>query len=121
MGRLGRGLSADRRRSPRGTGLARNVLEHPQRHRVALLSDLGPQPLAQVMGTSVYQVGWQYLQPDAQWGSSDFHSRLDGVNQAWDNARRLAFGRLLAEAQSVGADAVVGVRLRRGEHDWARR
>jgi uncharacterized protein YbjQ (UPF0145 family) len=86
----------------------------------ALLSDLGPQPLAQVMGTSVYQVGWQYLRPEAQWGGSDFHTRLDVVNQAWDNARRLAFGRLLAEARSVGADAVVGVRLRRGEHDWAR-
>ncbi len=87
----------------------------------ALLSDLGPQPLAQVMGTSVYQVGWQYLRPEAQWGGSDFHSRLDVVNQAWDNARRLAFGRLLAEGRSVGADAVVGVKLRRGEHDWARR
>jgi uncharacterized protein YbjQ (UPF0145 family) len=86
----------------------------------ALLTDLGPQMLAQVMGASVYQVGWQYLQSDAQWGSSDFHARLDLVNQAWDNARRLAFGRLLAQAQSVGADAVVGVTLRRGEHDWAR-
>ena len=87
----------------------------------ALLSELGPQPLAQVMGTSVYQVGWQYLRPDAQWGGSDFHARLDVVNQAWDTARRLAFGRLLAEGRSVGADAVVGVTLRRGEHDWARR
>ncbi|MCL2417663.1 MAG: heavy metal-binding domain-containing protein [Conexibacteraceae bacterium] len=87
----------------------------------ALLSELGPRPLAQVMGTSVYQVGWQYLRPDAQWGGSDFHCRLDVVSQAWDDARRLAFGRLLAEGRSVGADAVVGVKLRRGEHDWARR
>lgn len=87
----------------------------------ALLSDLGPQPLALVMGTSVFQVGWQYLRPDAQWGASNFYSRLDVVDQAWADARRLAFGRLLTEARSVGADAVVGVRLRRGEHDWARR
>jgi uncharacterized protein YbjQ (UPF0145 family) len=87
----------------------------------ALLEELGPQPLAQVMGTSVYQVGWQYLRPDAQWGASNFYSRLDVVNQAWDTARRLAFGRLFAEGQAVGADAVVGVKLRRGEHDWARR
>jgi uncharacterized protein YbjQ (UPF0145 family) len=87
----------------------------------ALLSDLGPRPLAQVMGTSVYQVGWQYLRPEAQLGGSDFHTRLDVVNQAWDSARRLAFGRLLAESRAVDADAVVGVRLHRGEHDWARR
>jgi uncharacterized protein YbjQ (UPF0145 family) len=87
----------------------------------ALLSEMGPQPLAQVMGTSVYQVGWQYLRPDAQWGGSNFHCRLDVVNQAWDDARRLALGRLLEEGRSVGADAVVGVRLHRGEHDWSRR
>ncbi len=87
----------------------------------ALLSELGPQPLAQVMGTSVYQVGWQYLPPSAQWGTSNFHSRLDVVDQAWNAARALAFGRLIEEARSVGADAVVAVELRRGEHEWARR
>jgi uncharacterized protein YbjQ (UPF0145 family) len=87
----------------------------------ALLSELGPQPLAQVMGTSVYQVGWQYLRPEAQWGADDFYSSLDVVDQAWANARRLAFGRLEEEGRAVGADAVVGVRLRRGEHDLARR
>ena len=87
----------------------------------ALLSEMGPQPLAQVMGTSVYQVGWQYLRPDAQWGGSNFHCRLDVVNQAWNDARHLALGRLLEEGRSVGADAVVGVRLHRGEHDWGRR
>jgi uncharacterized protein YbjQ (UPF0145 family) len=34
--------------------------------------------------------------------------------------RRRAFDRLAEEARLVGADAVVGVRLSRGEHDWAR-
>jgi uncharacterized protein YbjQ (UPF0145 family) len=85
----------------------------------ALLSMLGPTPLAQVMGASVHQVGWQYLPPSAQWGG-DVFTPLTVVMQAWDDARRLAFKRMTAEAQTVGADAVVGVTLKRGEHDWAR-
>jgi uncharacterized protein YbjQ (UPF0145 family) len=42
------------------------------------------------------------------------------VSRAWDQTRRRAFNRLAEEASLVGADAVVGVRLTRGEHDWAR-
>lgn len=111
------GTGADRLDALGSEGMFSSTLSATE---FALLSQLGPEPLAQVLGTSVYQVGWQYLSPDAQWGGSNFYSRLDVVNQAWDDARRLAFGRLLEEARSVGADAVVGVKLRRGEHDWAR-
>ncbi len=85
----------------------------------ALLSMLGPKPLAQVMGASVHQVGWQFLPPSAQWGG-EVYCPLTAVMQAWDDARRHAFQRLTEEAWTVGADAVVGVRLKRGEHDWAR-
>jgi uncharacterized protein YbjQ (UPF0145 family) len=87
----------------------------------ALLTDLGPQPLAQVLGTSVCQVGWQYLPPEAQWAGQDLFCQLDTVSHAWDQARRNAFDRLREEASVVGADAVIGVRLNRGQHDWARR
>ncbi len=41
------------------------------------------------------------------------------VTRAWDQARRRALDRLTEEARAVGADAVVGVEIRRGEHDWA--
>jgi uncharacterized protein YbjQ (UPF0145 family) len=85
----------------------------------ALLSMLGPAPLAQVMGASVYQVGWQFLPPSAQWGG-EVYCPLTAVMQAWDDARRHAFLRLTEEAWTVGADAVVGVKLKRGDHDWAR-
>jgi uncharacterized protein YbjQ (UPF0145 family) len=85
----------------------------------ALLSMLGPTPIAQVMGASVHQVGWQYLPPSAQWGGEVF-CPLSAVMQAWDDARRRAFARMTEEARSVGADAVVGVTLKRGDHDWAR-
>ncbi len=85
----------------------------------ALLTELGPRPLAQLLGASVHRVGFQYLPAQAQWGGGVFCS-LDQVAGAWDEARRHAFGRLTEEAAVAGADAVVGVQLRRGEHDWAR-
>ena len=86
----------------------------------ALLSGLGPRPVAQVLGASVHPVGRRYLPPEARWAGDDFSFQLDSVSRAWGDARRLAFDRLLEEARMVGADAVVGVHLRRGEHDWAR-
>ncbi len=44
---------------------------------------------------------------------------LTVVSQAWNTARLRAFARLEQEAKLVGADAVVGVRLTVGRHDWA--
>ena len=86
----------------------------------ALLSELGPQPIGQVLGASVHQVGWQYLPPHAQWAGSDLFCQMYTVSQAWADARRSAFRRLQEEARLVGADAVVGVHLKRGAHDWAK-
>ena len=40
--------------------------------------------------------------------------------EAWQKARRLALGRLAEEAMLAGADAVVGVHLRRGSSAWGR-
>ena len=44
---------------------------------------------------------------------------LETQTAAWNDARSLALGRLRDEAVAVGADAVVGMRLRRGGYDWA--
>jgi uncharacterized protein YbjQ (UPF0145 family) len=85
----------------------------------ALLQELGPEPQAQVLGASVHQVGWQFLPSSAQWGGQ-VYCELDRVMHAWDQARRRAFDRLSQEARLVDADVVLGVRLRRGRHDWAR-
>ena len=46
---------------------------------------------------------------------------LDGLSDAWKLARRRALDRLTEEAVQVGADAVVGVHLHRGEHDFGKR
>lgn len=117
----------------------------------ALLSKLGPEPLAQVMGASVVRPGWQYLpalEPGevvvgrsayaptstgialmnrmteaspSQVRNYKWHAavvcELDVLTDAWNLARRRALDRLAEEALQVGADAVVGVRLQRSDHD----
>jgi uncharacterized protein YbjQ (UPF0145 family) len=83
----------------------------------ALTQELGLQPLGQVMGGSIHQVGYQYL--TAGWYGEQVFVELDVITQAWDQARRRALNRLRDEARQLDADAVIGVRIHRGEHDWA--
>src|SRR5450755_446747 len=78
----------------------------------ALLHNLGIVPITLVMGSSIYQVGWQgayYTAP----------TEINSLSNAYNESRRLALGRLLEETQLAGADAVVGVRIEQGRHDWA--
>jgi uncharacterized protein YbjQ (UPF0145 family) len=86
------------------------------------IREAGFTPLTQVMGSCFYQVGWQRM----PWWSASFGSfgegetfQLDTQTNAWNEARGLALDRLRDEAVAAGADAVVGVRLRRGGYDWA--
>jgi uncharacterized protein YbjQ (UPF0145 family) len=73
----------------------------------------GLRPLSQVMGSSIYHVGWRYL--GRTMGSGEIASVTDALNEA----RILALGRLKQEAQGVGADIVVGVHLNRAGYEWA--
>ncbi len=78
----------------------------------ALLNKLGIVPVTLVMGSSIYQVGWQgtyYMVP----------TEIQSLSHAYNESRRLALNRLLEETQLVGADAVVGVRIEQGQHDFA--
>jgi uncharacterized protein YbjQ (UPF0145 family) len=76
--------------------------------------EAGFQPLTQVMGSSVYHVGWQRMPYVSTWSFWDGgSSELEVLTHAWNEARRLALGRLAEEARLAGADAVVGVRLTR--------
>ena len=85
----------------------------------ALVHAIGLRPLTQVMGSSIYHVGWQ--QRPGTWGmqTGAISQELTVVSEAWNSARLRAFARLEQEAKLVGADAVVGVRLTVGQHDWA--
>jgi uncharacterized protein YbjQ (UPF0145 family) len=55
-----------------------------------------------------------------QW-HADVVCELDTLTAAWNLARRRALDRLAEEALQVGADAVVGVRVSRNDHDLGKR
>jgi uncharacterized protein YbjQ (UPF0145 family) len=84
----------------------------------ALMARTGLQPLSQVMGSSVYHVGWQGM-PGSFFGMGRGAYELGVLSQAWNNARSLALSRLQQEARLAGADAVVGVHIKWGAHDFA--
>jgi uncharacterized protein YbjQ (UPF0145 family) len=73
----------------------------------------GLRPLSQVMGSSIYHVGWRYI------GRNINSGEIASVTEALNQARVLALGRLGEEATHVGADIVVGVHLNRAGYDWA--
>jgi uncharacterized protein YbjQ (UPF0145 family) len=80
-----------------------------------LLRQAGFEPITQVMGSSVYQVGWQ----QTPWASTGWYTNagtveLDSLTGAWNDARSRALARLGEEATRAGADAVAGVRMTRG-------
>ncbi|HEY2632809.1 MAG TPA: heavy metal-binding domain-containing protein [Solirubrobacteraceae bacterium] len=86
----------------------------------ALCHTLGLRPLSQVMGSSLYQVGYQSsLGGLGSWGQlglgRTFMVKLDTLSEALNEVRSRALGRLAEEARHVGADAVVGVSTRAGE------
>ncbi len=82
----------------------------------ALCHQLGLKPLSQVMGSSIYQMGYQ-----GAWGAGGYGGggavliELDTLSQALNEVRGRALVRLGEEARHVGADAVVGVQTRAGE------
>lgn len=84
----------------------------------ALCHELELRPLSQVMGSSIYQVGYQSTPWPSMLGGG-FMFELNTLSDAWNDVRGRALGRLRQEAGCVGADAVVGVELRTGQHDWA--
>ncbi len=84
----------------------------------ALCHQLKLRPLSQVMGSSIYQVGYQSTPWPSTLGGG-FMFELDTLSDAWNDVRTRALGRLRQEAGHVGADAVIGVELRTGQHDWA--
>jgi uncharacterized protein YbjQ (UPF0145 family) len=70
-----------------------------------LTTQAGFEPVGMVMGTSIYHVGIQ----QARWTVSQ---ELGVLSQAMYSCRELALGRMEAEADALGADGVIGVRIR---------
>src|SRR5260221_3392597 len=76
-----------------------------------LVREAGFRPLGLVLGSSIYHVGLQI----GRWGRNQ---ELDVLSQAMYHARELAMTRMEAEAQALGADGVVGVRLDVEMKEW---
>ena len=53
-----------------------------------------------------------------QYGSWNRNQELDVLSQAMYQARELAMSRMEAEADALGADGIVGVRLDVGRYEW---
>jgi uncharacterized protein YbjQ (UPF0145 family) len=69
-----------------------------------LVREAGFRPLGLVLGSSIYHVGFQMR----RWGKSQ---EMEVLSQAMYHARDLAMTRMEAEADVLGADGIVGVRL----------
>ena len=69
-----------------------------------LVREAGFRPLGLVLGSSIYHVGLQV----GRWSQN---MELDTLSQAMYHARELAMTRMEAEADALGADGIVGVRL----------
>jgi uncharacterized protein YbjQ (UPF0145 family) len=69
-----------------------------------LVREAGFRPLGLVLGSSIYHVGLQV----GRWSQN---MELDKLSEAMYHARDLAMTRMEAEADALGADGIVGVRL----------
>lgn len=88
---------------------------------LALLHDAGFEPLGLVIGSSIYHIGWQPYWSGISgfgYGYSPTSGELQTLTQAKYEARELAMSRMEAEAETLGADGVIGVRLTVGKYDW---
>jgi len=89
-----------------------------------LLREAGFAPLGMVVGSSIYHIGWQPMYASGYgyglmgMGYSYEDQELEVLTQAKYNARELAMSRMEAEADALGADGVIGVRLDVGQYDW---
>ncbi len=76
-----------------------------------LVKEVGFHPLGLVMGSSIFHVGWQPVRQ----GISE---ELTTLSQAMYHARELAMVRMEEEADALGADGIVAVRLTVTIHLW---
>jgi uncharacterized protein YbjQ (UPF0145 family) len=76
-----------------------------------LVKEAGFDPIGMVVGSSIYHIGYQQ-------SYFNVSQELTVLSQAMYSARELAMARMEAEADALGADGVVGVRLDVGRYEW---
>ncbi len=92
---------------------------------LAALRGIGYQPVALVMGSSLYRMGWinsgwgmTGARSNMSWGAMDPQENAMLTAALWE-ARARAVHRLVLEASGLGAEGVVGVRLEIKRWEWA--
>jgi uncharacterized protein YbjQ (UPF0145 family) len=75
-----------------------------------LVKQAGFDPLGLVVGSSIYHIGFQ----QSNWNQNQ---EMDILTQAMYHARELAMTRMEEEADQLGADGIVGVRLDVGRYE----
>jgi uncharacterized protein YbjQ (UPF0145 family) len=76
-----------------------------------LIAQAGFDPVGLVVGSSIFHIGIQVAGPTTS-------RELDTLSQAMYSARHLAMTRMEEEADQLGADGIVGVRLDIGRYEW---
>ncbi len=76
-----------------------------------LVREAGFEPVGLVVGSSIYHIGFQF----AGWKQNQ---EVNVLTQAMYHARELAMTRMEEEANALGADGIVGVRLQITRYEW---
>ena len=76
-----------------------------------LVKAAGFDPVGLVVGSSIYHIGYQFA-------NMMRNQEMDVLSQAMYHARELAMTRMEEEANALGADGIVGVRLEVTQHEW---
>ena len=76
-----------------------------------LVKEAGFDPVGLVVGSSIFHIGLQIVGPTTS-------RELEVLSQAMYSARHLAMTRMEEEADQLGADGIVGVRLEVGRYEW---
>ncbi len=96
----------------RGTGTQRVLFTGDLSvNEFLLLKETGFEPAGLVMGSSIYHVGYQR----GRWSKNE---EMQVLTQALYHARELAMTRMEEEADALGADGIIGVRLTVKRHLW---
>ncbi|HEX9413259.1 MAG TPA: heavy metal-binding domain-containing protein, partial [Ktedonobacterales bacterium] len=86
-----------------------------------LIKEAGFDPVGVVVGSSIYHVGYQPVYTSGLglgFGALYADQELTVLSEAKYRARELAMACMEAEAEALGADGIVGVRLDAGEYEW---
>ncbi|HUX42780.1 MAG TPA: heavy metal-binding domain-containing protein [Rectinemataceae bacterium] len=77
-----------------------------------LVKEAGFEPVGMVVGSSIYHIGYQ----QSSWNKNQ---EMNVLTQAMYHARELAMSRMEEEADALGADGIIGVRLEIKMLEWA--